>query len=98
MGIVLRNISGHLNLDKVTGKIFGEIIASDMEENLDPSQFGNQAGTSIQHYLVKMLHKILTEVDKSNVAVIASLIDWKEAFPRHYQKLAIEPLFVLGPF
>ena len=92
----LQSISGLLNLDKVTEKIFGDIIASDMEENLDPSQFGNQEGTSIQHYLVKMLHKIFTEVDKSNVAVIASLIDWKEAFPRQCPKLGVESFIKLG--
>ena len=67
-----------------------------MEEKMDPSQFGNETGTSIQHYLVKMLHKILTEVDKSSVAVIVSLIDWKEAFPRQCPKLGVEAFINMG--
>ena len=78
----LRNISGLLNLDKVTEKIIGEMITSDMVKNMDPSQFGNQRNTSIQHYLVKMIHKILTELEGAKFAVIASCFDWKEAFPR----------------
>ena len=80
----LRNISGLLNLDKVTEKIFGEIITQDMKTSMDPSQFGNQRKTSIQHYLVKMLHRILTVLDGRNgfSFAVKSLIDWKEAFPR----------------
>ena len=43
-----------------------------------------------------MLHKLLTEVDKSNVVVIASLIDWKEAFPRQCPKLGVEAFINIG--
>ena len=92
----LRNISGLLNLDKVTEKIIGEMITSDMEKNMDPSQFGNQKSTSIQHYLVKMIHKILTELEGSKFAVVASLIDWKEAFPRQCPKLGVEAFINMG--
>ena len=82
----LRNISGLLNLDKITQTIFGEMLTSDMKHNMDPSQYGNQKNTSIQHYLMKMLHNILLNLDGNQegkkYAVIASLLDWKEAFPR----------------
>ena len=50
----LGNISGLLNLDKVTQKIFGEMITEDIQKNLDPSQYGNQPKTSIQHYLLNI--------------------------------------------
>ena len=49
----LRNISGLLNLDKIAEKIIAKLMISDMKKKLDPSQFANQKGLSIQHYLVK---------------------------------------------
>ena len=59
-----------------------EIIISDMKDHKDPSQYGNQHGLSIQHYLIDMIHKILGESDKKGVnAVLATFVDWKDAFP-----------------
>ena len=40
----LRNISGLLNCDKICESLFAEIILSDMEKNIDSSQFGNRKG------------------------------------------------------
>ena len=66
-------------------KILADLMIKDMEAKLDPSQYGNQKGISIQHYLINMVHRILTALDKNNnrekFAVIANLIDWKDAFP-----------------
>ena len=57
-----------------------------MAQKLDPAQYGNQRGVSIQHYLVKLVHSILTALDKNSkrekFAAVVSLIDWKDAFPR----------------
>ena len=50
----LRNISGLLNFDKIYEKLISKLLISDMEAKLDPAQFGNQKGVSIQHYLVQM--------------------------------------------
>ena len=69
-------------------------MIADMQEKMDPSQFGNQKGISIQHYLIMMIHRILSVLDnnskKETFAVIANLIDWNNAFPRQYPKLGIE--------
>ena len=71
-----------------------------MEEQMDPAQYGNQRGISIQHYLIKMVHRILTALDNNSrretFAVIASLIDWNTAFPRQYPKLGIEAFMKNG--
>ena len=48
----LRNISGLLNLDKIGEKLISRLMISDMKKNIDPSQFANQKGISIQHYLI----------------------------------------------
>ena len=83
-----------LLFDKIAEKMIGDLIISDMLDNLDPSQYANQEGLSIQHYLIKMIDKILTDTDKNTTeevnAIIAVLYDWKEAFPRQCPKLGVE--------
>ena len=68
-------------------------MIAEMKDSLDPSQFGNQKVLSTQHYLIKMIHKILSSLDnnsKSDIfAVIASPVDLKQAFKRQDQTLGI---------
>ena len=96
----LRNISGLLTLNKIAEKCIARLIISDMKEKLDPKQYANQKGIGIQHYLVSMINRILTALDgnsKGEVkAVIATLIDWKQAFPRQCPKLGIEAFVAVG--
>ena len=93
----LRNISGLLNLDKVFEKLVSKLIIQDMKEKIDPSQYANQKGLSINHYLIKMIDKILAAVDKNDkVAVLATFVDWKQAFPRQCPKLGVESFLENG--
>ena len=96
----LRNISGLLNFDKIFEKLISQLIISDMEAKLDPAQFGNQRGISIQHYLIQMLQRILSTLDNNSkgdvFAVIANLVDWDNAFPRQCPKLGIESFIENG--
>ena len=96
----LRNISGLLQFDKVMEASISELIISDMKPYKDVSQYGNEKQTSVQHYLIKMIHRILTSVDqnsmKKKLAVIATMIDWKSAFPRQCHKLGIQSFLKNG--
>ena len=92
----LRNLSGLLNFDKICQSIIGELIVKDMSPNLDPSQYGNNKHTSIQHYLMKMKNEILFSTDDGQHAVIACFVDWKEAFPRQCHKLGIKAFIEMG--
>ena len=95
----MRNISGLLNFDKIAQKILGEIVTLDMKEQMDPAQYGNQKKTSTQHYLINFLHSILTKLEpekNEKLAVIASFIDWKDAFPRMSHKLGVEAFIKMG--
>jgi hypothetical protein len=96
----LRNISGLFNFDKIMKKLLAELMIADMETKLDPTQYGNQKGISIQHYLIKMLHRILSVLDnnskKETFAIVANLIDWNNAFPRQCPKLGIESFIQNG--
>ena len=89
----LRKISGLPNFSKITEKIFSDYMISDMKATRDKSQYGNEKSISIQHYLIKMLHKILTSVNKNSkteaFAVILSMVDWSKAFDRQSHILGV---------
>lgn len=71
-----------------------------MKDTRDPSQYGNEKGLSVQHYLVNMINKILTSLDRNSqkeaMAVIIKYIDWSSAFDRQCPKLAIESFIENG--
>ena len=90
----LRNISGLLNFDKVSETLISELIMSDIENSLDSAQIGNRKGRSMNHYLIKIIHRILSTLDNNSkretFAVVANLIDWSKAFPQQCPKLGVE--------
>ena len=96
----LRNISGLLNCDKISEKLLAELVLEDMEYKIDSAQFGNRKGKSINHYLIKMIHRILSALDKNSrkerFAVVANLIDWSKAFPRQCPKLGVQSFIKNG--
>ena len=96
----LRHITELLNLDKVAETTICKMMISDMKSQIDPSQYANQKGLSIQHYLVKMIDKILQSVDKNSKSesfdVLATLVDWKQAFPRQCPKLGVQSFIKNG--
>ena len=63
----------------MTEKIISEWLISDMSGARDMSQYGNEKGVSVNHYLIKMINEILVCVDKNTsnekFAVICSMID-----------------------
>ena len=68
-----------------------------MKEKIDPSQYGNQHGLSIQHYLINMINKILCDLDTREViAVLATFVDWKNAFPNQCPALGIQAFINCG--
>ena len=75
----LRKIAGLKNFSKVTEKIISVWLISDMSELRDKSQYGNEKGISVNHYLIKMIHEIPTSIDKNSsnekFAVIRTMID-----------------------
>ena len=93
----LRNISGLLNLNKITEKLISKLIITDMKSKIDPSQYANQKGLSINHYLIRLIDRILEALDKNeSCAVLATMVDWKEAFPRQCPKLGVEAFLKNG--
>ena len=68
--------------------------------SLNPSQYGNQKHTSIQHYLVRMLHRVVTSLDKNAKweinAVLYFFIDWKQAYSMQCHTLGVQSFIENG--
>ena len=97
---MLRPIANLCNLNKIMEKIITEMVISDMNENLDPSQYGNQKNISIQHYLVRLLHRVVSNVDRNSKgevnAVLCLFIDWKQAYSRQCHTLGVQSFLKNG--
>ena len=97
---MLRPIANLCNLNKIMEKIVSEMVICDMSDKLDPSQYGNQKHTSIQHYLVRLLHRVLTSVDRNSKgevnAVLCMFVDWKQAYSRQCHTLGVQSFITNG--
>ena len=94
----LRKISCTSDYSKVYEGFLKEWILEDIKPNLDPAQYGNEAGSGTEHLLVAMRDKILKLLDtrEGNAAVVAALIDWSAAFDRQDPTIAIHKFLKLG--
>ena len=92
----MRKISGLLTADEVFEKLLSEIIIGDMKDKADCAQYGNEKQTFIQHYLIKMIHRIQEALDNNSrrqiFAAIANMIDCNYAFVRQCPKLGFKLL------
>ena len=90
---MLRPISALLSFNKVQEMIIVEMIVKDMTAKLDPTQYGNRKRTGITHYLIRMLHRILSETDinsrKQIRAVLCTFVDWQQAYSRQSHVLGV---------
>ena len=102
----LRKICGLLNPSKILEKVICKYLIDDMKQKLDSAQYANQKGLSINHYLVKLVDRVLCALDGSRKGethtVIACFIDWSKAFDRQdptlavlsFQKNGVRPLLI----
>ena len=51
---------------------------------------------SAPHYLMNMINKILKDTDRGVTAVLATFVDWKDAFPNQCPKLGVEAFLKCG--
>ena len=78
----LRNIAKTPFLSKVYESFLAEWLLSIIKPYLDPNQCGLK-GSSISHYLIKLLHFIHSTLDMKNPhAVLSAYIDLSKAFNR----------------
>ena len=89
----IRNISCTPFFSKVYEAFLSDWLLPIVQPYLDPANCGGLRGTSISHYLIRLLHFIHATVDKTVPhAVILGLIDLSKAFNRVDHSLVIEDL------
>ena len=90
----LRPISNLFTYCKVGEKIISQMIIEDMVKTMDPSQFGNLKNTSITHYLISLIHRIMSSLDNNSRGEIfancVTLFDYRQAFSRQCHKLGVK--------
>ena len=90
----LRPISQILVFSKIFDRILAEYLTNDMEVNSDPQQYGNQKGLSVNHYLINMINKILTGLDKNSAsekhAAILTMVDYAQAYELQSHTLGVK--------
>ena len=96
----IRNISGLLTFDKIFETLLSQLMIEDMKPNIDPKQYGNEKGVSIQHYLIEMIHRILSAVDKNTenekMSVILTMVDYTREFENQSHILGIQSFLPNG--
>ena len=89
----LKNISSTALLSKIYESFIGDWIFPFIGPFIDPAQCGGLKGSSITHYLVKLLHFVHQNLDKRMPhAVLLTLVDLEKAFNRVSHQLVIEDL------
>ena len=89
----MRNISGTPFFSKLYESCLSDWLMPIVQPFLDPANCGGLKGTSITHYLIRLLHFIHASVDNlSPHAVVLALIDLSKAFNRVDHLLVIQDL------
>ena len=90
----LRNISCTPFLSKQYESFISDWLLPIVNPFLDPGQCGGLKNSSITHYLIKLLHYIHFNLDKSDPhAVLLAAVDMAKAFNRMSHQKVIEDLF-----
>ena len=88
-----RNIASTAYFSKQYESFIGDWIFPYIEPFIDPGQCGGLKGSSITHYLVKLLHFVHSYMDlRHPYAVLLALVDLEKAFNRVSHQLVIEDL------
>ena len=94
----LRKISCTSDYSKVFEGFLKDWIMDDIWRNIDVGQFGGQTGLGTEHMVVSFLDRILELLDRhpDRSAVIATCLDWSQAFDRQDPTLAILKFIKIG--
>ena len=71
-------------------------VLKDIQDKIDPQQFGNMKGISTSHYLVSLLHSLHQGADRVNNIGTVVLTDFSKAFDMIDHNILIEKFIRLG--
>ena len=89
----LRNLASTAYLSKQYESFIGDWTLTYLEPFIDPGHCGGLKGSSITHYLVRLLNFVHLNLDKNQPhAVLLALVDLEKAFNRVSHQLVIQDL------
>ena len=93
-----RKIAKTSEFSKLFEGFLKDWILNDIEDELDPSQFGGRKGSSTEHLVVCYVDRVLKLLDSTTAmaAVIAAAADWASAFDRTDPTLTAAKLVKVG--
>ena len=89
----IRKFSGTHYFSKLFERFIVKWIHEDVDKNLDPANYGGVKGKGTAHYIVKLIHDMLKNLDNNSRgeinAIIATFYDWSKAFDIQCHRLGI---------
>ena len=92
----LRPISLTPTFSKVLEQFIVPLIMADIRPKLDSSQYGNIKGASTAHYLIRLTHNLLTELEKPGKLFSMIMFDFKKGFDLVDHTILVTKLIQLG--
>ena len=92
----LRPVSLTDHFAKIAEKFIAKWTFSDMENTIDPAQFGNMRAISTSHYLIDLLQMIHSNADKPKIITTMVTTDFSKAFDRIDHNIAVLKLLQMN--
>ena len=80
----LRKIAVTSEFSKLLESFLKDWILEDIQDKIDPQQFGGRTGSGTEHLIVCFIDRILKQLDslRDKTAVLSAACDWSAAFDR----------------
>ena len=92
----LRPISLSPTFSKVLEQFIVPLIMADISLALDLRQFGNIKGASTAHYLIHLIHSLLTDLEQAGKLFSMVLIDFRKGFDLVNHTILIKNTLEIG--
>ena len=76
----LRPLSLTPTFSKVLEHFIVPLILDDIKANIDIRQYGNMRGSSTSHYLIRLIHDLLSQLDRADKLFSVIMYDFKKGF------------------
>ena len=92
----LRPVSLTDHFAKLAETYITRLILQDIDDKIDPNQFGNRKGVSTSHYLIKLMDNLYNHADSSKNHSTVVVTDFSKAFDLIDHNIVITKLLQLG--
>ena len=92
----LRPISLTPTFSKILEQFVVPLMTADIRSQIDKRQYGNVKGASTSHYLIRLLHSLLTELNKPDKLFSTVMYDFKKGFDLIDHTILMKKIIAMG--